>query len=285
MPKDTDSKKTVQYVISALREEIKKGRLELPAQPQIVQEIQSAVADPNSSLDTIASIVERDTAITARLIAAVNSPYYSRGKPTKTVRKSILLLGENETNHTVLAIANRSLFKTSRPEFNDLMEKLWRHSIATAYASKLIAEHLKNKNSEKIFLMGLLHDIGKTVIFRHLSKLPTTAYTFDTADIIQSTQQAHLSIGGVILRKWRFEKDFVRVATLHEGPKFFPPVAKAVLIVNLANALTRNIDCSLTQEEPVDLAALDSVHHLKLKADTLNQITEETGKIMSLIDL
>ncbi|MDY6824096.1 MAG: HDOD domain-containing protein [Thermodesulfobacteriota bacterium] len=281
----TESSKSVWEIVNTLVQEMKQGKLELPVLPQVVSHIQEALADPDISLDKIARTVEKDAAISARLMAIANTSYYARAKKAKTVKEAILRLGEKETSHIVIAVANRSLFRTRSPQFKKLMEHLWRHSLATAHSARMIADQLEFKNSEKPFFMGLLHDIGKTIILQKLTERPGISKTFDADAINQSMHEAHLSIGGVILRKWRFEKDFVRVATLHEGPKFYPPVSKSVLIVNLANALTRKIGYSLITDDGIDLIDLDSARRLNLSPDILGAIRKKTETLMKSVEI
>ncbi|MDY6904367.1 MAG: HDOD domain-containing protein [Thermodesulfobacteriota bacterium] len=285
MPTQTQSQKSIWHIVNALVQEIKQGELELPVMPRVVEDTQRALADPDMTLDKIARIVEQDTVVSARLIAVANTPYYARQKKAKTVKDAILRLGEKETKHIVIAVANRSLFRTRNPRFKTFMEDLWRHSLATANAAVLIAEYLDFQNSEKLFFMGLLHDIGKIIILQKLSGLLDDAHAVDTAELNHSLYDAHQSIGGVILRKWRFGKDFIQVATLHEGPKFYPPINKSLLIVNLANALTHKIGYSLVPDEGPPLAELDSARKLHISSETLDVITEKIKTLMSSVEI
>jgi HD-like signal output (HDOD) protein len=88
-----------------------------------------------------------------------------------------------------------------------------------------------------------------------------------------------LSIGGVLLRRWRFEDIFIKVVTMHEDPVFSPETEKEILVIHLANMLTRNIGYSLFDDE-VDLDALDSAKFLQMDADTLGQIGEDVKGII-----
>jgi len=69
------------------------------------------------------------------------------------------------------------------------------------------------------------------------------------------------------------------VATLHEGPRYYPQTEKQVLVVNLANNICRNIGYSLF-EENVNLAELDSAKMLNLNEDMIIQISSDVQEIM-----
>jgi HD-like signal output (HDOD) protein len=99
-------------------------------------------------------------------------------------------------------------------------------------------------------------------------------------DLVQANiQQGHLSIGGVLLKRWGFDDIFIKVVTMHESPEFSPETEKEIRVVHLANMLSRNIGYSLFEEE-VDLKELDSAKFLHMDPDTLGQIGEEVKGII-----
>ena len=57
-------------------QKFKNGEIELPVLPKIVQEIQSVIKDPVSTADNLVRVIERDAAISIRLISIANSPIY-----------------------------------------------------------------------------------------------------------------------------------------------------------------------------------------------------------------
>jgi HD-like signal output (HDOD) protein len=89
----------------------------------------------------------------------------------------------------------------------------------------------------------------------------------------------HLSVGGVLLRRWGFDDIFIKVVTLHEGNELSPETEKEILVIHLANMLTRAIGYSLFNEE-VDLNELDSAKFLQMTADTLGPIGEDVKGII-----
>ena len=83
----------------------------------------------------------------------------------------------------------------------------------------------------------------------------------------------------MLLKRWGFEDIFIKVVTMHESPEFSPETEKEILVVHLANMLSRNIGYSLFEEE-VDFNELDSAKFLQMDPDTLGQIGEEVKGII-----
>jgi putative nucleotidyltransferase with HDIG domain len=255
------------------------GKLNPPVMPQVVREVQTVVKRPKSTSDELAQVIEKDPVISLRLISVANSPIYRGVTEIRNVKSALPRLGLKETLNIVLAIANKSLYSTDKVQFRILMDKLWVHSLASAYGSKLIAQNLKLNDSEKFFLMGLTHDIGKILLlkaFTEVSKEKNLNMNAITANI----QEAHLSLGSLLLKRWGFDEDFINVLTHHEDQNLSPDTDIEILVVHLANMITRRIGFSLFEDE-IDFAELESAQIMKMEPETIEEIGEKIKQIIS----
>ena len=150
------------------------------------------------------------------------------------------------------------------------MDKLWVHSLACAYGSKLIAQTLKLDDLEKYFLMGLTHDIGKTLLLKAFSEVSKgKSLNIDAIEV--NIQEAHIGLGSMLLKRWGFDAEFVNVITHHEDQEYSSDTVNEILVVHLANMLTRQIGFSLFEEE-IDFAELQSAKILKLERAKVEDI-------------
>jgi len=247
--------------------------------PQVVQQMQSVIKQPKSSPEELAQVIERDPIISLRLISVANSPVYRGITKIHSVKTSIPRLGLKETLNVVVAIAQKNLYETDNVKFKILMDKLWVHSLACAYGSKLIAQALKLDDIEKYFLMGLTHDVGKILLlkaFTDASKGPLLSMDVIGANL----QEAHIGLGSMLLKRWSFDAEFINVIAHHEDEEYRPDTVKEILVVNLANMLTRQIGFSLFEEE-IDFAELQSANILKLKPEKIEGIGGDVKSIIS----
>jgi putative nucleotidyltransferase with HDIG domain len=269
---------SIREIFAKIIQDFSAGKIVPPVMPQVVRDVQSVIKQTSSTAEDVASVIERDPVISLRLLSVANSPVYRGIQEIRNVKEAIPRMGLKETLNLIVAIANKSMYETDRVQFRILMDKLWVHSLACAYGSKLIAEHLKLGDSEKFFLMGLVHDIGKSLLlkaFTGISQIKNINF-----DVVQANiQQGHLSMGGVLLRRWGFDDIFIKVVSLHEGHELSPETEKEILVIHLANMLTRTIGYSLFENE-VDLNALDSAKFLQMDAGTLDQIGENVKGII-----
>ena len=161
-----------------------------------------------------------------------------------------------------------------------LMEKLWLHSLACAYASKAIAKKLVLGDMESFFLMGLLHDIGKVLLVKALTDIVSKTDSINIDDVISTVQEVHCSFGQAYLLQQGFAEKFVKIAELHDGMKYFKTSKKEILVVNLANYLTRKIGYSLFNDEEIELSELESAKLLGIDSDFLDAAGEEVTAMM-----
>ena len=276
LKKETASMKNI---FAGILKKFQAGKLNPPVMPQVVREIQAVVKRAKSTSEDVAKVIEKDPVISLRLISVSNSPVYRGVSEIHNVKSALPRLGLKETLNIVLAISNKSLYSTDQVQFKILMDKLWVHSLASAYGAKLIAQNLKLADLEKYFLMGLTHDIGKILLlkaFTDISKEKDLNMNAVTANI----QEAHLSLGSLLLKRWGFDEEFLNVLTHHEDKELSPDTEKEILVVHLANMLTRKIGFSLFDDE-IDFAELDSAKILEMKPEALEDIGENIKDIIS----
>ena len=270
---------TMRTLFAEILSKFKSGQINPPVMPQVVREMQSVIKEPKSSPEDLARVLEKDPTISLRLIYIANSPIYRGITEIRDIKSAIPRLGLKETLNIVLAIAQKNLYETDNVHYKILMDKLWVHSLASAYASKLIAQTLKIDDKEKYFLMGLTHDIGKILLlkaFTAVSKRPSL--NMDTIEA--NLQEAHIGLGSMLLKRWKFEDIFINVIAHHEDSEFSSNTVKEILVVHLANMLTRQIGFSLFEED-VDFAELPSATALKLQPEQIEGIGEEVKSIIS----
>ncbi len=278
---ETPKKETanIKEVFTLILQKFASGKLLPPVMPQVVQELQAVVDQPNATADMMSTAIERDPVVALRLISIANSPAYRGMKEIRTVREAIPRMGLKETMNVVMAIANKSLYETKNPHFRQLMDRLWAHSIAAAFGAKLIGQHLKLADVELIFLMGLTHDIGKTLLLKAFSEEAATR-NMDMNLVVANIQEAHLGISNLMLKRWGFNEAFIRAVSLHEKNEFDATAAKEALIVNLANMITRLIGCSIMEPARIEPVDLRSAGLLGISAEETERIGEDTKALV-----
>jgi HD-like signal output (HDOD) protein len=84
----------------------------------------------------------------------------------------------------------------------------------------------------------------------------------------------------MLLKRWGFDAEFINVINHHEDKEFSPDTVKEILVVHLANILTRQIGLSLFEVD-VDFAEVESAKILKLEPDQIETFGEEVKSIIA----
>ena len=136
---------------------------ELPAMSVVAQQFLRAIEDSECQIGLLASIIEQDLALLARLVGVANSAYFSPVEPVTTARDAIFkVLGLNTTKSLALAIILSGPFDVSRCPVFPLRE-FWLESIFTATLAQTMAPLLQAESvpsSGTAYLAGLLLKIG-----------------------------------------------------------------------------------------------------------------------------
>jgi HD-like signal output (HDOD) protein len=270
---------SMREIFTEILKKFSAGKINPPVMPQVVKEIQAVIKRPKSTAEELAHVIEKDPVISLRLISVANSPIYRGVSKIQNVKSALPRLGLKETLNIVMAIANKSLYHTDQVQYKIVMDKLWVHSLACAYGSKFIAQHLKLDDSEKFFLLGLTHDIGKALLLKAFTDASRDKQ-LNLAAVIANLQEAHISLGSLLLKRWGFDDAFVNVLTHHDDKELSPETEKEILVVHLSNMLTRKIGFSLFDDE-IDFAELESAQILKMEPETIDELGEQIKHIMA----
>jgi HD-like signal output (HDOD) protein len=245
-----------------------------PVMPQVVLEMRSVIKRQDAAVKDLAEVIEKDPVISLRLISVANSPVYKGYGDVKSIQAAIPRLGFKEALSVVVAIANKSLYEAKLAQHRVLMDQMWVHSLACAYGSKLFAQSLSMEDPETLFLMGLTHDVGKVILLRAFAEIPQEQ-RLKTEVILAAIQEAHQSIGSMLLKRWGFGEEFLRIVALHEGSNFSEQTNKEILVVHLSNMLTRKMGLSFFAWDGKDPAEQPSATLLGVSAEAIEAVEQK----------
>jgi HD-like signal output (HDOD) protein len=119
--------------IEGLQRLLKTGD-QLPTLPTVVFQLHAALDDENVTTSQVAAIIERDVALTARLLRAANSAAFARGPgQVTTVSAAIQRLGLSQVRSLCLVLAVVQAFGRGRGLDH---EALWAHSAAVGLVAR-----------------------------------------------------------------------------------------------------------------------------------------------------
>lgn len=213
--------------------------------PDVYFRLREVLEKSVSSSKDVAGVVSTDVGLTAKLLRLVNSPLYGFAERIDSVTHAVSLLGVKEVSNLALGISTINFFKDIPPELMD-MRTFWKHSISVGIFAKLLAGQIKNAPTERLFTGGLLHDVGRLILFKKLPYASTQALIYareNMVPLVDAEQETfgydHTDVGRTLLEAWNFPAEMTELVARHHNPKeAAEPLEPGVIQVadNLANA-------------------------------------------------
>ncbi len=189
--------------------EIIRDDLKLGSLPVVFHKIVEVVNDPRSCAADVAEIINNDTDLAARVLKLVNSPFYGLGVTIDTVSRAVAILGSNQLVSLAMGISVVTFFRGITSQLVD-MHAFWRHSIAVGVGARLLASRHFAANSERFFVAGLLHDVGRLMLFKLLPSIAQKAFerAQETGALMVDAEReilgfTHAALGAALLKEWR----------------------------------------------------------------------------------
>lgn len=141
---------------------------DLPAMPQIVTKIQELMADPNSSMEMMSDLIKIEPSIAANVLKLANSAYYGFSGKVSSIQRALVLLGIKTIRDVVIMSGISGFLNKTLKGYGVNSGNMWKHSIAVAMGSKIIAKKIRPELENDVFFAGIIHDIGKIILDQHV---------------------------------------------------------------------------------------------------------------------
>ncbi len=223
---------------------------EIPTLPAVVFELNKYLQDPDTSIKTVCQTIEKDQAITLKILRLVNSAFYGFKSKISDLRNAIVLLGYSAVRNAIVSLSVINSFSSKRMVLMNFdITQFWRHSLAVAVTSKSIAQLSKKESPDNCFVGGLLHDIGKVILAQYFQDLFEQVWTTLQDEYISFYEAEkiklpidHTIIGAHLASKWQLPEGLIDAIRWHH--EFQPQSKNANFLRNiyLANFIVNSYD-------------------------------------------
>jgi HD-like signal output (HDOD) protein len=125
--------------------------------------IKELLDDDKATIDDIGDVILLDPALTAAILKLSNSSFFNYPGKIDTISKAMLVLGITEVYNLVIAYFTTKAFSKLVADA-DFLETFWRRTIDCALLVKYLGTFTHIKKVERLFVLGLLHNLGELVI-------------------------------------------------------------------------------------------------------------------------
>jgi HD-like signal output (HDOD) protein len=240
--------------VSNIKEKVQ-NIINLPSLPNIAMEIIGVIDNPETSIQTLSSIISKDLVLASKILKVANSPFYSYPRVISTIDFALIILGTETVKEIMVSISFISHFKKFHLKDFDI-NKFWGHSILSSVIARELAKEIGYKVKGEAFVSGLIHDIGIFIIsqfFYEEYKKLTELLKTGNYDLYQAERElfnaTHSDIGGWLLERWNFPPQLVEAIRHHHSPKIISSNPQLSSILYYTEYLTNKKNLSALEVE------------------------------------
>jgi len=278
-------------------EDLVKGVVKLISLPEIYIRVSQALEDENHNAKQLGDIIGHDPALTARILRIVNSAYYSLASQVELVSRAVSVIGEDDLRNLVLATSAVDTFKRIPNQLVDI-DLFWRHSVHTGIVARLLSKYCNILHGERLFVAGMLHDIGKLVLYFKEPELSQQVLlkAADTDGQLYNAEKeiigfTHADVGAALIDAWKLSDTLKEVIAHHHTPLNAKEYRIETAIVHIANCIVNaigpdvEIDEHLLDDYPSFEPKTLEVTGLKLDVlpEVMDKAWEQAAEVLDII--
>jgi putative nucleotidyltransferase with HDIG domain len=211
---------------------------DLSTTPVLLSKILSLVSDDTKSIDELCDMVSYDQAMAQRVLKVANSVYFAHSGEITNIQQAVLFLGLDRIKSIAVGMTVMSIFPAPG---SFQIENLWIHSYEVALLSSILSGRVSVTQPQECFLAGLLHDVGRIILYNLDHALFHTIVTTDTmleqeADLYGCT---HAQAGAWFAEEIGLPASVVTTIRYHHSPSSAPEDMNIASVVSRAEALAR----------------------------------------------
>ncbi len=250
--------------------------------PEIYLKIRELMDDPDACLDDFAAVVNTDPGLMSSVLKIVNSAFFGFPGQIDNMNRALNLIGIGQLHDLVLSLS--AIEALDLPNDIEKLSVFWQRSIYCGVLSRLLAEKLHLQNAESLFIVGMLHEIGRLVLFlkypeeanlaviqAHAENSPLTS----VEKTVFGTDYAN--IGQALMEEWNLPLKFQNITKDHTEPDKATKYRLETAILHITHQLAVNkfpgADRFQYQLDP------DILLEIKTSEDEMNNLSVEAKNI------
>ncbi len=213
----------------------------LPSVPRLFTALTAMLADPTSSINSVADLLEQDPAMSGKILHLVNTAFFGQPQHTADIAKAVSLMGTTMIRNLALGAEVFEAFpmKASVPGFS--VDEEQRHASAVAHLARHIAPSGIRENA---FTGGLLHDAGKLILASRLPEQFRASIRHAEENGVSDVEAecevigaSHAEAGAYLLGLWGLPTEVSEAVLLHHDVEVAAgrslDITKSVCIANI----------------------------------------------------
>ena len=208
---------------------------ELHAASGVANSVLEKTSKSNFAVAEVVSLIERDPALTTRVLTAVNSSRFGLSRKISNLQQAVAMLGQKTLRTIALSFSMVEAFSTDVDE--RIYQEFWRRSLTTSLVADRLSRQYKDVDANDAYISGLLADIGilALVQFKPEAYLPIYEKYKHGGELVDAEQAAfgfdHAEFGARLLELWQFPPILSEAVAAHHSEEMAEhlPLARFIL--------------------------------------------------------
>jgi putative nucleotidyltransferase with HDIG domain len=218
----------------------------LPSRPGVYMELNRVLADPDWQPHQVSAVLERDVAMSAKVLQLANSALFGLTSTVTSVRDAVMYLGVDTIRS--LSLTAEAFGKVAPRGASDFsLDQFQAHAMLVARIAASILP--AGRAQQEAVTAALLHDIGKLVLVsdggRRWAQLNERARERQVpVHVVEQETDGvtHAAVGAHLLSLWGLPDPIVEAVAHHHDPSSVDGLAfDGVAAVHIANGLANEI--------------------------------------------
>lgn len=196
--------KIVEEITTAINED----RLILPSLPEVALNVREVTEQEDSGIGDLIDVVEKDAALSARIIKVSNSPLFRGNNEIPNLNMAVSRLGMSYTSSLAMGLAMQQMFQATSEMIDKRMREIWEKSTEVAGMCTVLARQHEHLQPGQATLAGLIHSIGALPVLKFVEDNDIQISSVILDNLLDELQPI---VGDKILAKWSFPADLAAV--------------------------------------------------------------------------
>jgi len=136
--------------------------------PAVALEVTALADDPRADAAALRACIERDAALTAKMLRVVNSSLYAPARKVADLTQAVALLGVKAVKLLALGFCLPDRMFDARA--SSAVVHYWQRTLLRAVAARRLAQALNWKEGDEAFVAALLADVGVAVLLQEATE-------------------------------------------------------------------------------------------------------------------
>ncbi len=260
--------------------------------PEVYLQVKTVIDDPESTMADLSAAISLDPGMTAVVLKLVNSAFYGMPRKVETISRAVGILGMQPLHDLVLAVSVTKTFSGLSQQVMN-MNIFWANSFFSGLAARELARKCFLVDSERMFVEGLLRDLGHLLLYQHLPEKAEEAMKISasTGEPIHTTEQKiigfdYTQVGKSLVDAWQLPINLGEAIRHQNKPSGTPDYQFEAALLNIASALTEGFQSPNGEGNWKTMIAPESWALTGLDEEGIKNCLLEAGKqLSSMLDL